>query len=251
MRRSLLLLSLLLACAPAKAPQPPSAAKPAAAKAPPGPGERLAQALRSIPRPAPVLAALPPSALSRLQARLAGLDAERKVAVQSEDGPLVESLPLLHLTAGGTSPRALYALATTSAGSQELAGLLGVERNPAAATPDLARLAIARDISRRAALDFLRDRAADVALPGKGTALASRLVARAALSVARRDLLLGSRELLASIEPNAENRLEFAAELARSGDATRASQVLLEAQADQRHPPPAATLAATRRLVEM
>ena len=252
MRRSLLLGPLLaLACAPAKAPAPPVRKPVPVAAVPPGPGERLAQALRSIPRPAPVLSALPPSALSRLQARLAALDAERKLAVQSDDGPLVESLPLLHLASGGRSPRALYALATTSAGSQELAGILGIERDSAASTPDSARLSIARDISRRAALDFLRDRAADVALPGKGTALASRLVARAALSVARRDLLLGSRELLASIEPNAENRLEFAAELARSGDATRASQVLLEAQADQRHPPPAATLAATRRLVEM
>jgi len=250
MRRSLLLLSLLLACAPAKAPPPPSAAKPVVPKALPGPGERLAQSLRSIPRPAPVLAALPASALSRLQTRLAGLDAERKVAVQVEDGPLVESLPLLHLTAGGTSPRALYALATTSAGSQELAGILALEDNPAASTPDLARVAIVRELARRAALDFLRDRAADVALPGKGTALACRLVARAALAVSRRDLVLGARELLASVDPNAENRLEYAAELARSGDPARASQVLATAQAEKHRPASAATLAATQLLIE-
>ena len=250
MRRSLLLLSLLLGCAPAKAPLPASAPKPAAAKAPAGPGERLAQALRSIPRPAPVLAALPPEALSRLKARLAGLDAERKLAVQAEDGPLVESLPLLHLAAGGTSPRALYALSTTSAGSQELAGILGIEHDAASSTPDSARVAIVRELATRAALDFLRDRAADVALPGKGTALASRLVARAALAVNRRDLVLGSRELLVSAEPNAENRLEFAAELARSGDAPRASQVLATAQAETRRPPSAAALAATQLLIE-
>ncbi|MEI9953192.1 MAG: hypothetical protein WDO74_30485 [Pseudomonadota bacterium] len=72
-----------------------------------------------------------------MQARWAGLDAERKLAVQSDDGPLVESLPLLHLASGGRSARALYALATTSAGSQELAGILGIEHEPAAHHPGL------------------------------------------------------------------------------------------------------------------
>jgi len=243
---------LVLACAPAQAPVLPVQKKPApVVSAAPGPGERLAQALRSIPRPAPVLAALPPSALTRLQARFAGLDAERKLAVQTDDGPLVETLPLLHLAAGGTSPRALYALCTSSAGSQELAGILGIEHDTAASTPDSARVAIVRELARRAALDFLRDRAADVAQRGKGVALASHLVARAALAVGRRDLVLGARELLQSVEPNAENRLEFAAELARSGDAARASQVLVEAQADKRRAPPAAALADTQLLVEL
>jgi hypothetical protein len=242
----------LSACAPAKAPAPPvQKPVPKAAAVAPGPRERLAQALRSIPRPAPVLAALPPSALSRLQARFAGLDAERKQAVQTDDGPLVETLPLLHLAAGGTSPRALYALCTSSAGSLELAGILGIEHDTAARTPDSARVAIVRELARRAALDFLRDRAADVAQRGKGTALASHLVARAALAVGRRDLVLGARELLQSVEPSAVNRLEFAAELARSGDAARASSVLAEARADKRRAPPPAALADTQFLIEM
>ena len=236
-------------CAPGKVPTVP-AVKPAPVARSGGPGERLAQALRSIPRPLPVLGALPAPALARLEARFAGLDAERKLAVQRDDGPLVESLPLLHLAGGGTSPRALYALATTSAGSQELAGILGLERAAASDTPDLARLAIVRELSTRAAFDFLRDRAADVALPGKGAALASRLVARAALAVGRRDLVLAARELLVRVEPNPENRLEFAAELARSGDVARASLVLAEARADERRPPPAATSANTQRLIE-
>jgi len=241
---------LLLACAPpAKAPLI-NAQKPARAAPAPGPRERLAAQLRSIARPAPVLAALPPGALSRLQARFAGLDAQRKLAVQSDDGPLVENLPLLHLASGGTSPRALYALATTSAGSQELAGLLSVEPVAVASTPDAARVAIVRELAIRAALDFLRDRAADVALPGKGTALACRLVARAAVAVARRDLVLTARELLASVEPNPETRLEFAQELARSGDAQRAAQVLAEAQTDKRRPAPAATVAGAQRLID-
>jgi hypothetical protein len=247
---SVLLGSHLLGCAPARVPEiPASKPAPAAVVAAPGPGERLAQALRSIPRPAPVLSALPASAMSRLQARFTALDPERKLAVQSEDGPLVESLPLLHLAAGGRSPRALYALATTTAGGQELAGILGVEHDNATSTPDAARVTIVRELATRAARDFLRDRAADVALPGKGTALASRLVARAALTVARRDLVLAARELLSRVEPNPENRLEFAAELARSGDPDRAAQVLLEAQTDVRHPPATAALASTQGLI--
>ena len=243
----------LAACAPTQPAvvpakkAPPSS--PAAQAKPAGPRERLARALRSIPRPAPVLSALPASAQSRLQARFAALDAERKLAVQSDDGPLVESLPLLHLAAGGRSPRALYALATSPVGAQELAGILSVEHDTAASTPDAARVVVVRELATRAGFDFLRDRAADVALPGKGTALATRLVARAALGVGRRDLVLLARELLLNIEPNPENSLEFAAELARSGDPDRAAQVLLEAQSDQRHPPPAAAAASTQALI--
>ncbi|HET7542080.1 MAG TPA: hypothetical protein VFK05_19570 [Polyangiaceae bacterium] len=260
MRRSfaaflLLVGPLLHACAPAPAapsPAHPGQTQPVPEKvAPaPAPGERLARALRSIPRPAPVLSALPASARSRLQERFDALDAQRKLAVQSDDGPLVESLPLLHLIAGGRSPRALYALATTSAGSDELSGLASVEPDRAASTPDAARVAIVRELATRAAFDFLRDRAADVALPGKGTALASRLVARAALTVARRDLVLGARELLLNLEPNLENRLEFAAELARSGEPARAAQLLTEAQADARRPPQGASLADTQRMID-
>jgi hypothetical protein len=239
---------LALGCAPPAAPVA-APRKPAKVAAEPGPRERLAQALRSIPRPAPVLGALPPSALSALQARFASLDAERKLAVQTDDGALVESLPLLHLASGGTSPRALYALATTSAGSQELSGILSIEHGPAASTPDSARVAIVRELARRAALDFLRDRAADVSLPGKGAGLACRLVARASLAVARRDLVLGSRELLLSLEPGPENRLEFASELARSGDPQRAAAVLSEAGTGE-SPKAPTSLAATQALIE-
>lgn len=256
MRRSLAAWVLLgscwlVACAQAAPSATPAQKKPEPPPAPRalGPGERLARALRSIPRPAPVLSALPASARSRLQARFDGLDAERKLAVRNDDGPLVESLPLLHLAAGGSAPRALYALATTPAGTQELSGILSVEHDAAGSTPDTARVSIVRELATRAALDFLRDRAADVALPGKGTVLATRLVARVALTVDRRDLVLAARELLASSEPNAENRLEFAAELARSGDPERAAQVLFEAQTDSRHPPTSAALTNTQSLI--
>jgi hypothetical protein len=234
----------LLSCAGrAESPAPkaaPSKAPVSEAKLA-SPRERLAQTLRSIPRPAPVLDALPEDARKRLEARLSGLDAERKLAVHNDESPLVESLPLLHLASGGTSPRALFALATTSAGTDELSGLLGVEHDAAPAT---ARIGIVRELARRAAFDFLRDRAADVLVTGKTTALVCRLVARAALSVGRRDLVLQAHELLAESEPSPENRLEFAVELARNADPDDAARVLAEATQDQRHPPPPAASAA-------
>jgi hypothetical protein len=239
-----------VACAgPAQSPTS-SVAKPSRAPtALATPRERLASALRSIPRPEPVLDALPAEAQRRLQARLAGLDAERKLAVHSDDSALVESLPLLHLASGGTSPRALYALATTSAGSEELMGL-GLESEPAGPAPEALRVTVARELAQRAALNFLRDRAADAATPGKGSALVCRLVARAAQAVGRRDVLLLARELLADTEPGADNRLEFAEELARSGDPERAARVLSELRNDKAHPSREGSLALAERLID-
>ena len=208
-----------------------------ATDAPRTPRERLAQALRSIHRPQPVLDALPLAAQQRLLARYDALDAERKLAVHADDSELVESLPLLHLISGGTSPRALFALATTSAGSEELTGIVGLEPVVPGTIPDTARIAIVRELSQRAALNFLRDRAADVALPGKGTGLVCRLVGRAALAVERRDLVLLARELLADAEPTPDNRLDFARELARNGDTEQAARVASDVSRDLRHAP--------------
>lgn len=210
------------------------------------PRARLAEALRSIPRPRPVLDALPEDARKRLEARLAGLDAERRLAVHNEESPLVDSLPLLHLASGGTSPRALFALATTSAGADELSGLLGVEHS----APDGAAIAIVRDFAERAALNFLRDRAADVPAAGKATPLVCRLVARAAQAVGRREIALLARELLADFEPSSENKLGLAEELARATDPERAAQLLADAEADKQHPPTQAAVSAVKGAIQ-
>ena len=245
------LLSAVACAGPAKIPRNSgSLAKPSPVPAALAtPRARLASVLRSIPRPPPVLDALPAEAQKRLLARLAGLDAERKLSVHSDDSALVESLPLLHLASGGTSPRALYALATTPAGSEELMGL-GLESELASSAPEALSVTVARALAERAALNFLRDRAADAEAPGKGSALVCRLVARAAQAVGRRDVLLLARELLAETEPNAENRQEFAEELARNGDPERAARVLGELRNDKAHSPREGALLRAERLIE-
>jgi hypothetical protein len=254
LRAALLVVSLAAASCAGQAKSPPQSAassKPQQLPEPPSsPRERLVAALRAIPRPEPVLAALPVAAQQRLETRLAGLDAERRLAVHGDDSPLVESLPLLHLVSGGTSPRALYALATTSAGSEEMLGL-GLEVEPAnAALPEALQVSIARELAQRAALNFLRDRAADAATSGKGTALVCRLVARAAQAVGHRDVLLLARELLAEVEPNSDNRLDFAKELARGGDPEGAARVLAEVRDDKRRTPRQGALPVVEQLIE-
>jgi len=231
----------LLACAPAAVPAKHAA--PASARAPESdPLVTLAAALRSIPRPEPVLAALPADARKRLDQRFVELDAERRLAVHTDDSPLVESLPLLHLASGGSSPRALYVLSTTSAGTEELSGLLGVEA-AGASTPDLARLGIVRELAQRAALNFLRDRAADVAVKGKEGLLACIMVGRVAEAVGRRDLMLAAQEVVTKLDPNPENWLHLAHELAFAGFSERAETTLQRVTGDPHAHPSTASLA--------
>lgn len=231
-----------LSCSPAAAPESARVRAAPISRRPEGPRERLVEALRAIERPAPVLAALPEALAERLRVRLASLDAERKLAVHAEDGAVADSLPLLHLLSGGASPRALYALATTSTGSQELLDAAG-------SLSEVALVPIARTLSQRAALHFLRDRAADVVQGGKPSALVARLVARAAEAVQRRDLTLLARELLVQVEPSPENSLELARELARAGDVKGAEQRLLEARSGRGRLPSAQALTLVERLI--
>src|SRR5690349_7022592 len=75
----------------------PAAAAPPKPEPAQDPASRLAGLLRGIQRPGAVLDALPANARSALDARYAALDAQRKADARNENGPLVESMPLLHL----------------------------------------------------------------------------------------------------------------------------------------------------------
>ncbi|HEY2410316.1 MAG TPA: hypothetical protein VGI10_30130 [Polyangiaceae bacterium] len=211
---------------------------------------RLSALLRGIERPGPVLDALPASAGAALRARLAGLDAQRKLDASQEDGPLAESMPLLHLAAGGNSPRALYALATTPAGTVELAGLLGAEAG-AKSSPEQARIATVAELARRAALHFLRDRAADVPDLKKPSALVCRLIERAARTVDRRDIALAALEALVEIEPRLDNQLDLAQARARELDVVGANELLHAASSDPKRSASPSKLRRVSREIEL
>ncbi|HEY4157504.1 MAG TPA: hypothetical protein VGM29_05380 [Polyangiaceae bacterium] len=211
---------------------------------------RLSALLRGIERPGPVLDALPASAGAALRARFAGLDAQRKLDASQEDGPLAESMPLLHLVAGGNSPRALYALATTPAGTVELAGLLGAEAG-GKSSPEQARIATVAELARRAALHFLRDRAADVPDLKKPSALVCRLIERAARTVERRDIALAALEALLEIEPRLDNQLDLAQARARELDVVGANELLHTASSDPKHAASPSKLRRVSREIEL
>lgn len=154
--------ALAVACASSAPKLKPSALPSKAAAAPPKPQppkERLLSALRAVDRPPPVLDLLSRPALTVLDTRLQSLASEQRQDLL--EGGLAESMPLLHLKAGGGSGRALFALATSPAAARELPQafeLLGQ-----VADEDRLRLVkLAHDVAQRSALHFLRDRVLDV-----------------------------------------------------------------------------------------
>ncbi|HEY6079805.1 MAG TPA: hypothetical protein VIW29_13415 [Polyangiaceae bacterium] len=151
----------LSACGGAGQKPPAAPSKSAApAPAPKPPRERLLAALRAVDRAPPVLDVLPSSARSSLDARLASLTPEQRE--QLLGGDLAESMPLLHLKAGGSSGAALFVLATTPAPSVELP--FAFELMGKVSDEDRLRLVkLAHDLAQRAALHFLRDRVLDLA----------------------------------------------------------------------------------------
>lgn len=200
---SALALSLASACAAppaAKAPAASTRQSAAPAPAPKPPKDRLLVLLRATPRPAPVLDLLPPAAQSLLDTRLKSLAPDQREQVLR--GELAQAVPLLHLKAGGSSPGALLALATTSAATQELPSAL--EPSPQS-TDDERRRAVqlAHDLAARAAQHFLRDSVLDVA-----NATASQLPAllsaieRASIAAERPEVARLALETWAASDPN-------------------------------------------------
>jgi hypothetical protein len=154
--------ALLSSCAGSAPSLKPSALpdETARAPAPKPPKERLLTLLRNIERPAPVLDLLPPDAHATLDARLKALTAEQREQVLR--GELMQTVPLLHLKAGGGDAAALLALASTPAAGEELP--FTFESAPQATAEDkLAKVRLLRDLVLRAGSHFLRDRVLDVA----------------------------------------------------------------------------------------
>ena len=157
-----LLAALTFGCAPSTQALKPTALPKTAAvpPAPKPPKERLLALLRAIERPAPVLDLLPPAGQAVLETRLKALTAEQREQVLH--GDLVQSVPLLHLKAGGSSPAALLALATSPVAVDELP--LVFESSPQSNDEERRNdVQLAHDVAARAARHFLRDRVLDLA----------------------------------------------------------------------------------------
>jgi len=150
------------------------------------PKERLLRALRQIDRPAPILELLPKAALAVLDTRLAALAPEQKEQLLQTE--LAETMPLLHLRAGGSSAVALLTLATTPAATQELPNAFELQ----GVVADADRLRVVRfahDLAQRAALHFLRDRVLDVsAAPSTELKPVLAAIERAAAAADRPDV---------------------------------------------------------------
>jgi hypothetical protein len=195
----LALVALATGCAAKATALEPSALpkKPVAAPAKPKPPkENLMAALRGVERPAPVLDLFSRPALQVLDTRLQSLSAEQRQELVA--GDLAETMPLLHLKAGGSSGIALFALATTSAAARELPQ--SFELMGRVADEDRQRLVkLARDVAQRAALHFLRDRVLDVATaPAKDLPALLAAIERAAIAADRPNIVRLSLETWAA-----------------------------------------------------
>lgn len=179
---------LASACAASAPPLKPTALPPpkAAAPAPKPAKERLLVVLRAVERPAPLLDLLPAAAQSLLDARLKALAPDQRE--QLLHGELAQAVPLLHLKSGGSSAAVLFALATTSAASQELP--LVFESSPQSNDEERRQaVQLAHDLAQRAALHFLRDRVLDVAnTPAAELPPLLAAIERAAIAAERPDI---------------------------------------------------------------
>jgi hypothetical protein len=213
-----LLLGATAACGGARLGEKPTALPPKVAPVPPAkpPKDQLIALLRSVERPAPVLELLPAEAVALLDTRLKSLTDEQREQVRA--GELGQSVPLLHLKAGGGSGQVLFVLATTAVGSEELASLMGLA--PQASDEERRRaVRLARDLAQRAALHFLRDRVLDVT-NAKASELPSLLAAieRAAIAAERRDIARFALEAAAASGAPEATLARLGAACAESGD---------------------------------
>lgn len=222
LHRTLRVLTLALAAACSSAPPPAPRSAPEPAPQPkaerPDARRKLLAALREVERPGPILGALPAEATKALEQQLAALAPAQRADLQKGTDGLDELLPLLHLAAGGESPRALFALATTPRAAESVPALIGESK-----------LAIVAEVARRAGLHFLRDRTLDVAAPPSTTAELCRAIEQVASALGRRDLVRLSRELWVTLDPAPAVWLRVARSRALDLDVAGAREALAQA----------------------
>lgn len=215
-----LLLGSLVACHGAPEPVAPPAPAPQA-PAPLSPRALLARAMAEIALRGPALDALSAEQREALELVTQKLPPDERSQLIDEGGPFPERRPLLHLIAGGNSPRARLALATSSAGVEML--LLTQGTKPEALKALLPRV---REMAERAAAEWLRERSSSVGSSDALTAQDYQAVAQAAVVINAKDVAYQALGLAAEIEPNSDRFLELAEAAARAGH-PRAAELAL------------------------
>ncbi len=243
---------VIAACgsAPPRHPEAPksvaSADKPAAPR-PRTPRDRLAAALRGVVPDGPVIGALTPALRAQFDAMVKRLDPAQVAELTRHDGPVAIERPLLHLAAGGDSPSALLALATTSHGADEL-----VAMRRGAGDPKIDDLpAVVASVARHAAKQWLHDTAADVSADGKIPADLCDAIDRAAATLELFDVERLAREVAADIENTPDRQLAVANVAAWQLDPDAAASALSAAKKLDEHDTLGARAARTARWVDL
>jgi hypothetical protein len=184
---------------------------------------QLVEALDRIERPGSVLDALPAEALHELDAQLALLSAAEREQLAKAESAAVR--PLSSLKLGGASADALFAIAVTPAALQELPRFFSAQD----ASPEAGArtLLVARELAKRAALHFLRDRALEVErIEAKAAPQTCMRIESAARAAELPDLERLALEVWAELAPEPEALARLARARARAGDAAGARAAL-------------------------
>ncbi|MCA9644809.1 MAG: hypothetical protein H6718_34770 [Polyangiaceae bacterium] len=193
-------------------------------KPPPTPREELAREMSEVTLLGPVLDGLSPAQKQELQKVVNGLPPEEKAQLLDETGPYPERRPLLHLVSGGNSPRARLALATSSAGVEMLLLTQGTKPEQVKAL-----LPNVREIARRAAAEWIRERSTAVGSKDVLTADHYVAIAQAAEVLDLTELSHQALVLAAEIDPGTLRFLELAGAAARAGAVEEAKLALSHA----------------------
>jgi hypothetical protein len=176
--------------------------------------------MHAVPDPGEPLAALPAPVRAEVDAPLTLLTPPQRLAIAARAGDAAGREPLLHLAAGGEDPEAYFALAAGAAAVELWAVHLASRRAEAA---DVVRGA--RELARRAAARFVRDRVIAVATERTFVPGLCDQIGRAAVTLDDEPLLFEALRAAAELDRSAPRLLalcEAAARQLRVSDARAA-----------------------------
>ena len=219
------LLGAIAACGADTASRPvsasPSASSSASTNVVPTPRTRLLDALTEFRRPADVIALLPPALSADVEEVLSRLDPQQRAGLPTLRGADASANALLHVSTGGQSPEAYYALATGSAADDLFALCIALGKRDYAPI-----LEAAPRLAEAAAKRWLSDQVIEVSSPSRFTPALCDRIDRVALRLGRFDLGLLARQAAADLEPKRERLLAVAAMAARQLDVPEARRAL-------------------------